>query len=224
MAPARNTIIIPGPTLSVKMRAISPITALPWTSLGNNHTAASNMKMQTRMNEITWPARKSHSPILNQRRQYSWAWEDNLDVSTARSSLLLLKASNRAAMPCASISSRIRPMPAFLALPHSDACSDTSIPVGSSPRNEAMISQDPSGVSSWKKCTNSLTGAGFTTYTPRLQTMRIPAAILVTSSTAAYFPPRMMATEVTPSSSPYRESSRSSPNPGMSHPRYCLKK
>ena len=54
--------------------------------------------------------------------------------------------------------------------------------------------------------------------------MRIPAAIFVTNSTAAYFPPRMMATEVTPSSNPYRESSRSSANPGMSQPRYCLKK
>ena len=87
-----------------------------------------------------------------------------------------------------------------------------------------MISHDPSGVSNWKKCTNSLTGAGLTTYTPMLQTMRIPAAIFVTSSTAAYFPRRMMATEATPSSSPYTESSRSSATPGISQPRYCLKK
>ena len=97
----------------------------------------------------------------------------------------MVMASNLVARPCASISLRNRPIPTFFALPHSDACNDTSIPVGSRPRNDAMISQDPSGVSSWKKCTNSAIGAGSTTKTANVHTMRIPAAILVASSTIA---------------------------------------
>ena len=49
-----------------------------------------------------------------------------------------------------------------LALPHSDACNETSMPVGSRPRNAAMISQEPTGVSKVKKCRNSEIGAGRT--------------------------------------------------------------
>ena len=51
-------------------------------------------------------------------------------------------------------------MPTRLALPHSEACSDTSMPVGSSPRNAAMTSHDPAGVSKTKNRPIADSGAG----------------------------------------------------------------
>ena len=56
----------------------------------------------------------------------------------------------------------MRPMPTRFALPHSDACSDTSMPVGSNPRNAAMISHDPPGTSKVKKWPIAESGAGVT--------------------------------------------------------------
>ena len=57
----------------------------------------------------------------------------------------------------------MRPMPTRFALPHSEACSETSMPVGSSPRNAAMMSHDPPGISTVKKCPISDNGAGLKT-------------------------------------------------------------
>ena len=77
--------------LSVKMRAISPITALPATPAGlpgsQSHMAASSRKITASTNDTTWPSMKSQSPILNQRRQYSCACAGSAETSTARSLL-----------------------------------------------------------------------------------------------------------------------------------------
>ena len=59
----------------------------------------------------------------------------------------------------------MRPIPAFLAFPHSEACSDTSMPVGSNPRNAAITNHDPSGTSTMKKWPKAETGAGSARYT-----------------------------------------------------------
>ena len=67
---------------------------------------------------------------------------------------------------------------------------------------EAMISQDPSGFCNLKKLTNSETGAGCAAYTANVQTIRIPAAILVTVSTTTSRPLRIMATDITPRRKP----------------------
>ena len=81
-------------------------------------------------------------------------------------------------------------MPFFFALPHSDACSETSIPVGSRPRKAAIISHDPlspiagSGISKIKKLPISESGAGAAKYTASVETTRIAARIFVESSTA----------------------------------------
>ena len=53
-------------------------------------------------------------------------------------------------------------MPTRFALPHSDACSETSMPVGSNPRNAAMINQEPPGTSTMKKRPIAENGAGST--------------------------------------------------------------
>ena len=54
----------------------------------------------------------------------------------------------------------MRPMPTRFALPHSEACSDTSMPVGSNPRNAAMTSHEPTGVSKTKNRPIADIGAG----------------------------------------------------------------
>ena len=76
-------------------------------------------------------------------------------------------------------------MPTFFALPHSEACSDTSMPVGSRPRNAAMMSHEPSGVSMMKKFAKAESGAGLTRYTATVETKRIPASTRVTDSRTA---------------------------------------
>ena len=103
---------------------------------------------------------KSQRPIRNQRRQYSCACAGSFETSTAKSLLLEPNGSNRFASPSRSSCSRMRPMPTRFALPHSEACSDTSIPVGSSPRNAAMTSHEPTGVSKTKKRPIADIGAG----------------------------------------------------------------
>ncbi len=100
-------------------------------------------------------------------------------------------------------------IPFFFALPHSDAWSDTSIPVGSRPRNAAMISHEPSGptagsgISNRKKRPIAAIGAGSATYTASVDSTRMAARIFAASSTALYRPLRMMPTETSASTSPY---------------------
>ena len=89
--------------------------------------------------------------MVNHLRQYSRAWAGSWDMSTARSLFFGPKGSNVGANPAFSRSSLILPRPTFLALPHSEACKDTSIPVGRSPRKAAMMSHDPWGASKMKK-------------------------------------------------------------------------
>ena len=111
---------------------------------------------------MTWPVRKSHSPIRNQRRQYSRACGESRAVSTARSEAGEVKGSKRGATPVASRWGRTLLMPARFAFPHSDACSETSMPVGRRPRKPAITSHDPSGISKRKKFPISASGAGWT--------------------------------------------------------------
>ena len=87
-------------------------------------------------------------------------------------------------MPSSSMRSRILLIPTFFAFPHSEACSDTSMPVGRSPRKAAMTSQEPSGISTRKKAPISARGAGLTKYTARVDTTMMAARILAEFSTA----------------------------------------
>ena len=152
--------------------------------------------------DTTWPTRKSHRAIVNQRRQYSRVCAGNASVSTRKSSFVEANGSNAAAVPAASSCSRIPPMPTFLAFPHSDACNETSTPVGSSPSSAMIVSHDPCGVSKTKNRPMADSGAGSTTYTPTVDRNSIPAKIFVSVSNTAYLPMRMMATEAIPMSSP----------------------
>ena len=116
-----NTVIIQGPTLSVKIPAISPMTALPSTGLGYSHTAASSRKMVAMMNDTTWPRRKSQRLIRKQRRLYSSARAGSRRTSTVRSDSLGAKGSKVRASPASSNRPRILAMPVRLAFPHSEA-------------------------------------------------------------------------------------------------------
>ena len=112
-------------------------------------------------NDTTCPRRKSQRPIWNQRRQYSCACAGRRSVCTVRSLSRGQKGSNERAIPISSMRSRILLIPAFFALPHSDAWSETSMPVGRRPRKAAMTSQEPSGISTRKKVPISESGAGW---------------------------------------------------------------
>ena len=160
--PIRNMTIVQGPTLRVKILAISPITACPCTGFGYNQTAASRRKRQAMRKDTRWPNRKSHKPIVNHFRQYSRACGDSLDVSSVRSSLVDVNGSKTEATLLSSSRSLILPVPTFFAFPHSEACRETSIPVGRRPRKATTINHEPAGVSKAKKWLMEASGAGLT--------------------------------------------------------------
>ena len=204
-------VIIHGPTLSVKIPAISPITARPSIGLGYSHTAASSRKIVAITNDTTCPSRKSKRLMRKQRRLYSTARSGSRRTSTVRSLILGANGSKAGARPAASSRSRILAIPARLAFPHSDACSETSIPVGSSPRKPAITSQDPGGASKIRKCSSSPIGAGRTKYTITAETKSSPPAILAPASSAAYRPQSRISTDSVPRKAAHPQSGTSSP-------------
>ena len=152
------------------------------------------------MNEMMCPTRKSHRDTLNHLVAYSRAFAGSSDILIRKSSLLLSNGSNALIAPFFSRISLTLPIPTRFACPHSEACSDTSIPVGNRPRNAAMSNHEPSGISTRKKCPNADSGAGRKKKTLTADTTSRPAKTLVRISNMAYFPSRMMLQAITHSS------------------------